>query len=154
VPDTVVIGRVGKPHGLGGAFFVDEPSDDRARFAVGTELLADGEPARVVEAKHVSGRPVIRLDRTIRRGTALEVPHASLSPPEPGSYYVFQLVGLVVEDEGGRELGRVTDVAPGVANDVLELNSGVVLPMVEECIREIDLEHARIRVGEGFADPD
>jgi hypothetical protein len=37
---------------------------------------------------------------------------------------------------------------------MLELNSGVVLPMVEECIREIDIERGRIRVGEGFADAD
>ena len=151
MPDAVVVGRVGKPHGRGGAFFVDDPSDDPARFAVGTELLAEGEPARVVEAKQVSGRPVIRLDRAVPRGTALEVARDALSPPEPGSYYVFQLVGLVVEEEGGRELGRVTDVAPGVANDVLELDTGLALPMVEDCVRTVELDAGRIVIAHGYA---
>jgi hypothetical protein len=43
-------------------------------------------------------------------------------------------------------------VAPGVANDVLELDTGVALPMVEDCVLSVDLEHARIVVAPGFAD--
>ena len=82
---------------------------------------------------------MIRLDREVRRGTTLGVPVAALPPPEANSYYVFQLVGLEVEEEGGRPLGRVADVSPGVANDVLELDSGLALPMVDECISEVDL---------------
>jgi ribosomal 30S subunit maturation factor RimM len=35
---------------------------------------------------------------------------------------------------------------------VLELDSGILLPMVEDCVREVDLEHGRIVVAEGFAD--
>jgi 16S rRNA processing protein RimM len=154
VADTIVVGRVGRPHGLDGAFFVEDPSDDPDRFTVGAELLAGGEPVRVVGSKRARGRPVIRLDRCVERGLPLEVARDALPPPEVGSYYVFQLVGLQVEEEDGRELGRVSDVAPGVANDVLELDSGLSLPMVEECVREIDLERGRILVSGGFADPD
>jgi hypothetical protein len=51
-----------------------------------------------------------------------------------------------------RTLGRVADVAPGVANDVLELDSGVALPMVEECVRAVDLDGGRIVVASGYAD--
>ena len=43
-------------------------------------------------------------------------------------------------------------MAPGVANDVLELDSGVLLPMVEECVRSVDLTAGRIDVAQGFAD--
>ena len=67
---------------------------------------------------------------------------------------MFELVGLRVEEEGGRALGRVADIAPGVANDVLELDSGLALPMHEDCIREIDLAAGRIVVARGFAEPD
>jgi 16S rRNA processing protein RimM len=94
---------------------------------------------------------VIRLDRRVRRGASIEVPCAELPPPEPGSFYVFQLVGLEVVDATGHALGRVTDVAPGVANDVLELDSGVALPLVEDCVRHVDLEAGRILVARGFA---
>jgi 16S rRNA processing protein RimM len=152
-PDTVLVGRVGKSHGLDGSFVVEDASETAERFAVGAELLVAGEPARVVAAKQARGRPVIKLDRRVDRGSSLEVPRGSLPEPEEGTYYVFQLVGLEVEEEGGRLLGRVTDVAPGVANDVLELDSGLLLPMVEECIRQVDLDAGRIVVARGYAEP-
>jgi 16S rRNA processing protein RimM len=76
---------------------------------------------------------------------------AELPPPGEDAFYVFQLVGLDVEEEGGRRLGRVQDVVPGVANDVLELESGIVLPMVEECVRTVDVEGGRIVIAPGFA---
>ena len=152
-PETVFVGRVGKSHGLDGSFVVEDASEAAERFAVGAELLVGGEPARVVAAKQARGRPVIRLDRRVDRGSALEVPRDSLPEPDDGSYYVFQLVGAEALEEGGVSLGRVTDVAPGVANDVLVLDTGLALPMVEECIRQVDLAEGRILVAPGYADP-
>jgi 16S rRNA processing protein RimM len=96
---------------------------------------------------------VIRLDRRVERGAELAVPRSELPPPAEGSYYVFQLVGLAVEETGGRVLGLVTDVAEGVANDVLELDSGLALPLHEECVLDVDLAARRIVVARGFADP-
>ena len=149
----MTIGRVGKPHGLNGAFAVEQASEAPERFAVGARLLVAGEPATVVESKRSRGRAVIRLDRDVERGAPLEVPRSELPPLEEGSYYEFQLAGLVVEDEEGRTLGRVTAVAPGVANDVLELDSGLALPLVDACVREVDLERGRIVIVPGFAPP-
>jgi 16S rRNA processing protein RimM len=152
--EHVVVGRVGKPHGVGGAFVVEHASDDAARFAVGAELVAGDAPVRVEESKRSGGRLVVKLDRPVERGTELRVPSTSLPPPEPDSFYVFQLVGLEVVEEGGVRLGVVKEVAPGVANDVLELDSGTLLPLVEACVQEIDLEARRIVVSRGFADPE
>jgi len=59
-----------------------------------------------------------------------------------------------VEEEGGRVLGQVRDVLDYPANDVLELDSGVLLPLVEACVRQVDLEGGRIVVSVGFADPE
>ena len=55
-------------------------------------------------------------------------------------------------EETGRTLGTVKVVTPGVANDVLELDTGVLLPMVEVCIQDVDLDGGRIIVAAGFAD--
>jgi 16S rRNA processing protein RimM len=148
----VRIGRVGKPHGLDGSFVVEAASADPARFAVDAAVHVDGELARVVASKRAGGRPVIRLDRPVARGSWLTLPAEELPPPDAGSYYVFQLVGLEVVEEGGRALGRVADVLPGVANDVLELDSGLALPMHEECVRDVDLAAGTIVVARGFAD--
>jgi 16S rRNA processing protein RimM len=152
MPEEVVVGRVGKSHGLDGSFVVEDASQTRELFAVGATLLVDGDGATVVGSKQARGRPVIRLDRRVDRGAALAVPCAALGPTDEDEYYVFQLTGLEVSEEGGRVLGRVTDVAPGVANDVLELDSGLLLPMVEECVLSVDLDAGRIMVAPGFSD--
>ena len=152
-PELVVVGRVGKSHGLDGSFVVEDASETRELFAVGAKLLVDGGEATVVGSKQARGRPVIRLDRRVARGTLLQVSREALAPTADAEYYVFQLVGLRVEEEGGRELGRVADVAPGVANDVLELDSGLALPMVEDCVLRVDVEGGRILIAPGFIDP-
>ena len=151
--ELVRVGRVGKPHGLDGSFFVEQASEDPERFAVGATLHADGQPAKVVAAKRSRGRPVIRLDREVERGAELTVPRADLPPPGENEYYEFQLVGLEAEEEGGRALGRVAALQPGVANDVLELESGLLLPLVEACVREVDLDAGRIVIARGFVEP-
>ena len=151
--DLVPVGRVGRPHGLDGSFFVEQASEAPERLAVGAELDVGGAPARVVASKRARGRPVIRLDRPVERGATLSVPRDALPPPAPDSFYVFQLVGLAVEEEGGRLLGRVADVAPGPANDALELDSGLALPLVEDCVRDVDLDSGRIVVAAGYSDP-
>ena len=51
-------------------------------------------------------------------------------------------------------LGQVREVLQYPANDVLELDSGVSLPLVEACVRSVDVEGGRIVVAEGFADPE
>jgi 16S rRNA processing protein RimM len=152
VTELVRIGRVGKPHGLDGSFFVENASEDQDRFAKGATLRVGGEPATVVSSKRSRGRPVIRLDREAPRGAELSVLRSELPPPGENEYYAFQLVGLDVEEEGGRRLGRVTEVQPGVANDVLQLDSGVALPLVDACVLQVDLDEARIHVARGFAD--
>jgi len=154
LPDRVTVGRVGKPHGLAGAFVVEDASDVPERFAVGAALHVAGERAEIVESKRARGRPVIRLDRQAPRGAVLEVDRDALPPPEPGEYYVFQLVGLDVERADGTRIGRVANVEPGVANDVLELDSGLLLPLVAACVRQVDLAARRIVVEPGFDDAD
>jgi 16S rRNA processing protein RimM len=149
----VRIGRVGRPHGLDGAFFVEQPSDDKRWWRTGARFLADGQSVEVVVKRTSSGRPVVKLDRSVPRGAWLEVERTELPPTAPDEYYVFELVGLDVVEEGGRGLGKVRDVVPGVANDVLELDTGVALPMVEDCVLAVELEAERILVAAGFADP-
>jgi 16S rRNA processing protein RimM len=153
--ELVSIGKVGRPHGLDGSFFVEGASDRDGAFAVGTVVDAGGERYEIVSSKRgAQGRPVIRLDRPVARGATLAVPRESLPELPEDEYYAFQLVGLAVVEEGGRVLGRVGDVLDYPANDVLELDSGLSLPLVEACVRQVDLAGGRIVVAEGFADPE
>ena len=148
----VCIGKVGRAHGIDGAFFVEQPSADARWWRTGAAFLADGAPVEVVAHRTSSGRPVIKLDRHVERGTILEVAREALPETGEDEYYAFELDGLAVVEETGRALGTVKAVTPGVANDVLELDTGVLLPMVNDCIRSIDLDAQRITVAEGFAE--
>ena len=153
--ELVVVGRVGKPHGVDGSFFVEGASESAERFATGATLLVDGAPAEVTASKHgAGGRVVIRLDRAVTRGATLAVKRDELPDLDDDAYYVFQLVGLAVEEEGGRPLGTVTDVENGPANDAIVLDSGLLLPLVDACVLDVDLEARRIQVARGFADGD
>ena len=43
------------------------------------------------------------------------------------------------------------DVEPGIANDVLVLDSGLRLPLVDACVGNVDLEAGTIEIAPGFA---
>ena len=146
----VQVGRVGKPHGLTGAFVVEDASDDATRFALGTRLVVGGAELEIVESKRAAGRPVIRLESPVDRGTTLEVERDALPAPEPDHYYVADLIGCGVVREDGARLGRVAAVADLPANAVLELDSGLLLPLVDACVLEVDLDARRIVVAPGF----
>ena len=150
-PALVRVGRVGRPHGLDGAFVVEQASEDPSRYAIGAELLVDGEPAVVVVSRQVGGRrPAIKLDRAVERGAELAVRRDALPELPAETYYVSDLVGLDVVDERGEHVGVVRDVLPGPANDVLELDTGLLLPLVEDCVREVDVSGRRLHLNPGF----
>jgi 16S rRNA processing protein RimM len=148
--DSVLLGRVGRAHGLDGSFVVERPSE---RLAKGMRVWIEGEAAEIVATKRVGGgRLAIRLDRPVDRGAELRVPRAELPRPEEGSFYVFELIGLAVVESGGRELGTVADVQEYPANDVIVLDGGALLPLVEDCVLEVDVAGGRIVVAPGFAE--
>jgi 16S rRNA processing protein RimM len=147
----VAIGKVGRPHGLDGAFVVERASADDRRWQVGATVLVEGEPATITLTRRVGGgRRAIRLDRDAPRGAELSIRADDLPPPDPDSYYVFQLVGLEAVDEDGTPLGRVREVHPGAANDNVELEDGTLVPLVEDAIRAVDVESGRLVVARGF----
>ena len=153
MPDLVPVGRVGRPHGLDGAFVVEHPSDDEQRYRVGAVLLLDGMPATVVLSRRAGARRrAIKLDRPAARGQQLSIDRAELPPPSEGHFYVFELVGLAVVDDTGREVGTVRDVLSGPANDNLELSSGALVPMIEDAVLEIDAAAGRIVVAAAFVE--
>jgi 16S rRNA processing protein RimM len=149
----VHVGRVGRPHGVDGAFVVEEASADDARFAVGAVVIVGEAPATVAVSRRVGGgRRAIKLDRAVERGAALYVRRASLPALPDDSYYVADLVGLDVYDPNGTRVGVIRDVLSGPANDALELDTGLLLPLVEDCVREIDLEGRRVLLNPGYTE--
>jgi 16S rRNA processing protein RimM len=138
----VTAGRVGKPHGLDGSFYVEGP---RHALPEGAELTVAGGTHRVVRRAGTDDRPLIRLadldDARPLRGELLLV-EDELAEDE---WLAADLVGCRVPGHGS-----VTQVVDGPSCSVLELDDGTLVPFVSDAIERVDLEAREIRVREGF----
>jgi 16S rRNA processing protein RimM len=146
-----------------GELSVEVLSDAPERFAPGAELGVgdpDGpaplEPVTVRAARLHQGRLLLTLegveDRDAAdrfRGAWLSIPVDSARPLDPDEYWPHQLVGLTVVDQQGRERGRVADVVPGAAHDLLavELPGGAsaLVPAVAALVT-VELDAGRVLV--------
>ena len=136
----VTAGRVGKPHGHDGSFYVDDATH---RLAVG-ESVTVGSSAHVVARRAgTDERPLIRLegvdDARALRGEALLV-EAELGEDE---WLAADLIGRAVAGHG-----RVTRVLDGPSCSVLELSDGTLVPFVRDAIGAVGAEE--IEVNEDF----
>lgn len=78
------------------------------------------------------------------KNTFLEVDREDAIPLEEGTYFIVDLIGLDVYTENGDFLGRVEDIYNTGANDIYvvkdELGKQILLPGIEEVIKEVKLE--------------
>ncbi len=135
-------GRVGKPHGLDGSFYVEAP---RHALPEGAELIIAGRTRRIVRRAGTDERPLIRLedvdDPGPLRGELLLV-EDELADDE---WLASDLVGCRVP-----ERGTVTRVIDGPSCSVLELEDGALIPFVSDAIERVDLDAGEIHVKAGF----
>jgi 16S rRNA processing protein RimM len=168
----LVIGRIGRAHGIQGQVGVEVRTDDPdGRFAVGKVLATDPPergPLTVVGSRWHSGRLLVRFagtdDRTAAealRGTVLviDVDEADRAT-EPDEYYDHHLVGLRALTPAGVEVGSVTEVLHLPAQDVLAISRldgvEVLVPFVAELVPVVDLDAGTLTVEPlpGLLDPD
>jgi 16S rRNA processing protein RimM len=142
------VGRVGRPHGLDGSFHVTRP-----RGLAAGPILVDGEPRVIERLAGTPERPIVRLAGSSSRADAEALRGASLSVPESleeGEYRASDLEGCRVVD-GDREIGAVARMVALPSCEALEVD-GLLIPMVRDAIRSIDVEARRIDVDMGFVD--
>jgi 16S rRNA processing protein RimM len=150
----LVAGRVGRPHGLDGSFHVVDPIP--ALLGEGTVLRAGDREATVQRRAGTDARPILRLDLAADRaaadalrGTELVVDREAAPALEEGEFWAADLEGCTVAD-GDRVLGTVTRLLALPSCEVLELDSGRLVPLVHDAVREIDVAARRIEVDAGF----
>jgi 16S rRNA processing protein RimM len=138
----VTAGRVGKPHGLDGSFYVEGP---RHALPEGADLNLAGRTHRIARRAGTDERPLIRLegldDPGPLRGELLLV-EDELAEDE---WLASDLVGCLVPEHG-----TVTQVVDGPSCSVLELEDGTLVPFVSDAIERVDLEAREIHVRSGF----
>jgi len=147
----MLAGRIGRPHGLDGSFHVHEPRSDV--LTLGAELEGLG---RILARKGTDAKPILRVeaasDRTgaeALRGRELIVDDALAPPLGEDEYLAADLEGCTVAD-GSRRLGEVVRLMALPSCEALELDSGLIVPMVRDAIRSIDVAAKRIDVDAEF----
>ncbi len=147
-------GRVGRPHGLDGSFYV---TGARPRLlTVGAKITLDGAAREIVRRAGVAERPIVRLaglhDRTAveaLRGLALHVPLAEAPALEDGEWWGRELEGCAVFD-GAREVGTVSALLELPSCEVLEVRrregGELLVPMVKDALRSVDVLARRVEI--------
>ena len=169
----VVVGRIGKAHGIKGEVSVEPRTDEpERRFADGA-VLATRTPRG--DEPHSTQRPATLTVRRTRwhqsrllvtfegvddrnaaealRGLSLAVRFDPAETPEdPEEFYDHQLVGLAVATTDGEPVGEVSDVVHGTAQDLLAVQTPegreLLVPFVAALVPVVDLAAGRVEVAD------
>lgn len=136
-PDGLLeVGRIGKPHGVRGDLFLSLTSDLVQRREVGAQLIIfDSSGKRtltITSSRPQQDRWVVHFEGIDDRNAAEKLTNKFLyAAPIDGAegLWVHQLIGSEVEDTSGVSWGICTGVLNNPAHDLLELESGVLIPM-------------------------
>jgi 16S rRNA processing protein RimM len=161
----LTVGRVGRAHGLDGSFHVTQP---RTRLLEGRDsVIVNGEQIAIVRRAGTDARPIFRLAGIqtreavdALRGTDLWVPRADAPPLEEDEWYAEDLVGCRVVD-GDREVGEVAKLLAYPSCELLEVprdadpaRPALLIPLISDAVRTVDLAARRIDVNLAFLGED
>jgi 16S rRNA processing protein RimM len=149
-------GRVGRPHGLDGSFYVQDPSP--SLLALGCRVVIDGEEeATIARRAGDDRRPIVRLEGHEGRSAAealrereLMVERSEAPELEEDEWWVDDLEGCAVHD-GERQVGTVRRLLALPSVEVLEVTRAdgegeLLVPLVRDAVRAVDVEQKRIDV--------
>jgi 16S rRNA processing protein RimM len=152
----VVIGKAVRPFGIRGEIKVTVFTESFEAFQ-NSDALIFGESAYKVTAIRIhKGAALVSLEgidtpETASKlvGTLVKTDVENLPPKEDDEYYWFELLGMRVFTVDGRDLGKITQITPTGANDVLHVEGPygeVLLPMIEDVVLEVDTEGEKMTV--------
>jgi 16S rRNA processing protein RimM len=157
----VLLGRLGRPHGIAGELYVDRTSLTADEWlAVGRlEWRGRGGQARRLDLesmKPTHDRLLATFAGVRDRETAATLvggelwgDAAKLPDPGPTTVYTFQLIGLKVVDSAGRDLGTVRDMSTATAQPLYIVDfegRELLLPAFEPFLKRVDLAAGVITV--------
>ncbi len=157
----IAVGRVTKSIGLKGELNVALLTDVPERFEKLKAVWVGADEAQA--EKH--SVPAVRLGRSAvvlklkdiesrsaadeQRGRLVFVPEKDAIVPKKGSYFIHDVVGMMVLTEAGEEVGTVQEIMKFPANDVWVVVAGtkeVLIPATKEIIKSVDLQRRTVRI--------
>jgi 16S rRNA processing protein RimM len=155
---VTVAGKVGRPHGLDGSFYV--VAANAALLVLGASVTVAGREREIVRRAGTDRHPIIRVEGCEDRDSAqalrdeeLAAESAPLPPLGPDEWRAEQLEGSLVFD-GEREVGVVRRLLALPSCECLQVErcggGELLVPLVRDAIREVDPERARIDIDLAF----
>ena len=159
----LVVGRIGRPHGVQGEVAVEVRTDDpEHRFAVGTSLDTDPPergPLTVAKCRPHAGRLLIAFEHVddrdsaeALRGTLLVADStSSASSDDPEEFWDHDLVGLAAVTATGERIGEVAGVLHLPGQDVLAIkreggDAELLVPFVSAIVTSVSLAERTIEI--------
>lgn len=155
------VGIITSTHGVHGEVKVFPTTDDVRRFKRLKEVILDTGKEQItleVEGAKFSKQLVILKFKGIDnindvekyRQKSLYVTRENAVRLRRDEYFIADLMGLRVHDEGGAEIGVLREVMETGANDVyvIDLNDGreLLLPAIKECVLNVDVEAGFVQI--------
>jgi 16S rRNA processing protein RimM len=156
--DGLLAGRVGRPHGLDGSFYVTRPRP--ALLALGMTVTIAGRRTTIVRRAGTDARPIVRVDGCEKRAAAEAlrdtdlVADAAAAPLLPdGEWWAEELAGCRVVD-GDQPVGVVRAMLGLPSCECLEVarpgGPDLLVPMVRDAVRRVDVGAREIDVNLAF----
>lgn len=147
-------GRVGRAHGLDGSFLVTRPRP--ALLRLGVRLRVGADEREIVRRSGTDERVILRVEGAADReaverlrGAELLVAREAAPPLDADEFWAEDLEGLRVVD-GERALGSVRRLLELPSCEVLELDTEVLVPLVRDAVRRVDVAGGVVDVDAGF----
>lgn len=159
--DLLQVGAIANTHGVRGEVKVFPMTDDVNRFRKLKQVLLDTGKEQIeltiTQVKFFKNLVILKFkgydninDVEQWKGQPLYVTRDQAVKCEKDEYFIADLIGLLVEDEEGEDLGELFDVLTTGANDVYVIKkqgcNDLLLPAIKECILSVDLEERRMKV--------
>jgi 16S rRNA processing protein RimM len=150
------VGRIGRAHGVRGDVFVTLTTDRVERLAIGSRLKAGDRWLTVTAASRSNDRWRVHFEGVDDRDSAAALSRTVLAAEpieDPDALWVHQLIGAEVIEATGTARGRCVAVIDNPAADLLELESGALVPAafvvsVAEGVVTIDPPEGLFELGE------
>ncbi|MDE7327719.1 MAG: ribosome maturation factor RimM [Lachnospiraceae bacterium] len=158
--DLLRVGVISSTHGVRGEVKVYPTTDDPTRFEALSEVLVDTKKSGIVtlgieRVAYFKNMVILKFkgidcmeEAEKYKGQDLLVTRENAVPLEEGEFFICDIIGSIVFEENGEEFGVLKDVLQTGANDVFVVDAKngkeVLLPVIDDCVKEIDVEGKRI----------
>ena len=145
------VGVISNTHGIRGEVKVYPTTDNVRRFDDLKEVILDtGKEQLILHVTSVKYFKNMVNDIIPYKGMDLLVTRENAIPLEEGEYYIADIIGSKAITDEDKILGTLTDVLQTGANDVYVVKTKdgkeVLLPSIEECILDRDIENKIVKV--------